>query len=360
MNRNISNLQETLKELKLDAILITSPINIIYLSDFLHLSPTEREAYMIVTQEHAFFITYSTIIGLVNKRKDGIEYICMTRKFDLFEVLKTIIKESNIKKLGYEKQNLTVGELEIFEEKITCQFVKTQNLLEDLRIQKSKDEIEKIKKAAELTDTAYIHIQTKIKKGVSEKDIALEIEWFFKRLGADIAFTPIVAFDEGSAIPHYYPSPNKKLTQNNLILLDFGAKYEGYHADMTRVLFFGSPNEKKHDVYNTVLAAETKAIKSLKPGTLAETPDIIAKEVITKKGYVPYLHGLGHGVGLAIHEKPRLRNGIKEPLQENMVITIEPGIYIEGLCGVRIEDLVVLRKDGIEVLSKSSKDIIIL
>jgi Xaa-Pro aminopeptidase len=239
-------------------------------------------------------------------------------------------------------------------------FSNTVGLVEMLRMIKDKEEIDAFTKAANLTDKTFDFIQTKIKKGGSEKELAFEIEFFIKKNGADLAFDPIVAIDEDAAIPHHMSNSTKKITGNNLLLLDFGAKVNNYCSDMTRVVFIGTPEEKKKKVYDTVLSSQTAALKALKAGANGMEIDKIARDVIEKEGFESYSHGLGHGVGLEIHEAPRLRARSTEILDKNAVVTVEPGIYIPGFCGVRIEDLVVLKENGVEILSNSNKDLIIL
>ncbi|OGG20494.1 hypothetical protein A3D03_03485, partial [Candidatus Gottesmanbacteria bacterium RIFCSPHIGHO2_02_FULL_40_13] len=274
--------------------------------------------------------------------------------------LTEIIKREKINKIGFEKDNLTVSEYESLKTKLPSFLTPTENIVEEERLTKDNDEITKIKSAAKMTDMAFEYIKEKIKKGVSEKDLALELEFFLKKNAGDIAFPPIVAYDENAAIPHYLSSNDQRLTTNSLILLDFGAKVEGYCADMTRVVFFGSPDNNQVKIYNTVYKAQELALKKIKSGLKTAEIDKVAREYIKSAGFPEYPHGLGHGVGLAIHEAPRLKPESLEVLKENMVVTVEPGIYLEGNCGVRIEDLVVLTKEGCEILSKSSKDITIL
>lgn len=367
MKQRISQVKDAFISLNLDALFITNQYNVSYLTGFAGLSPNEREGFLFLTAKSAHLITFSTYYQMYKAGGDGFITHCITMEKRLHNILSSIIDVNNIKKIGFEPDSITVTELETLQKKLKMHFVQTENTVENFRKIKDRQELAAISRAARVTDEAYEHIKGKIKKGVSEKDLALEIEFFIKKNADDVAFSPIVAFDKNSAIPHYIPNnikpalpAGRHITYNNLILLDFGAKLDGYCSDMTRVIFFGAPTNHRVDIYNTVLSAQEKALSVLKPEIKAQDADHVAREYITQKGYPAYQHGLGHGVGLAIHESPKLRTGITDVLKENMVVTVEPGIYLPGDCGVRIEDLVVLKPDGIEVLSKSTKEITIL
>ncbi len=359
MNK-IVKIRKKLAGLTLDALFISNQYNVSYLTGFAGLSPNEREGFLFVTQNLAYLLTFPTYFGLFKKGGNGFTSLNITREIRMSDHLTEIIKREKINKIGFEKDNLTVSEYESLKTKLPSSLSPTENIVEEERLTKDNDEITKIKSAAKMTDMAFEYIKEKIKKGVSEKDLALELEFFLKKNAGDIAFPPIVAYDENAAIPHYLSSNDQRLTTNSLILLDFGAKVEGYCADMTRVVFFGSPNNNRVKIYNTVLKSQELALKKIKSGLKTAEIDKVAREYIKSAGFPEYPHGLGHGVGLAIHEAPRLKPESTEVLKENMVVTVEPGIYLEGNCGVRIEDLVVLTKEGCEILSKSSKDITIL
>ncbi len=246
---------------------------------------------------------------------------------------------------------------------------------------KREDEIENIRQAANLTDQCFDFILGKLKPGVTETEIAWQIEFFLRGSGSDLrkrtvptppatlAFSPIVAFGENTSQPHYNPNftrpglamQGQALRKNDLVLLDFGARVNGYCADMTRVVFIGKPKDEWIKAYNVVLNAQQKALDLLKDGVRSgATLDAAAKEVISESDLPPYPHGLGHNVGLDIHEAPRLSVKKDANLLPGMVFSIEPGVYIEGQYGIRIEDLVLLKQDGIEILSQSSKKIMIL
>ncbi len=365
MSKRIEKIRIAIKKLKLDALFVTDQHNVTYLTNFAGLSPNEREGFLLITKLHAYLLTFPTYFGLYKKGTADFQTLNITQTKKLSDHLSEIICREKINNLGFEKENLTVSELDSLKNKLLKRsdlkgLIPTQGIVENLRQIKDEIEIANIKKAAEITDQAFAFIRNKITKGISEKNLAVEIEYFIKRHAQDVAFSPIVAYDANAAIPHYLPSHNSQLTTHNLILLDFGAKVNGYCADMTRVIFFGKPKDKQIKAYQTVLSAQKIVLLKLKAGLKCQEVDKLAKKIITAKGYPEYQHGLGHGVGLAIHEAPKLKFKSKEILQENMVVTVEPGIYLPDDYGIRIEDLVVLRKDGIEILSKSSKEITVI
>lgn len=356
----LERIRKKLAQNHLDAFFISNQHNVTYVTGFAGLSPHEREGFLLVTGENAYLLTFPTYFGLYKHGGDGFTTLCITGEKRLSDHLNMIFAEEKIQKLGVEKENLTLSEYASLKSKLAVSFVETEQLIETFRIIKDDGEITAIRNAAEVTDDAFIVIQKEIKEGVSERALALSLEYFIKKNAQDIAFPPIVAFGKNAAIPHYMPDNKEQLTKNSLILLDFGAKIDGYCSDMTRVIFCGTPSDEEIKVYQTVLEAQKNALAILKAGIPAYEADRIARKYITDAGFPEYPHSLGHGVGLAIHEAPRLKAGNTKILKEGMVVTVEPGIYLEDNCGVRIEDLVVLKSDGIEILTKSSKELIIL
>lgn len=237
---------------------------------------------------------------------------------------------------------------------------------------KRKDEVENIRNACKLTDQCFENILKKLKPGVSEKQIARFIRKFFKKKGVKLSFPPIVAFGESACEPHHRTN-DTKLRKRDIILLDFGCRVHGYCSDMTRTVFIGKPKPEWVRAYKTVLSAQNSVLYTLKNRfhvSIHESGvdqkisgaklDYLAKSVIKKAGFPPYKHSLGHNVGLAIHEQPRLTIKKDATLLPGMVFSVEPGIYIDGRYGIRIEDLVLLKKSGIEILTKSPKALTIL
>lgn len=233
------------------------------------------------------------------------------------------------------------------------QLVPLNNPLLKIRCIKEEREIQYLREAAALGKRGYEHVRGLLKEGVSEKTLAIELEIFWKTQGGEgLAFEPIIAFGENSAMPHYRAG-DTPLKAGDTVLMDMGVKWKGYHSDFSRTLFWGDPPSKMKEIYSIVQEAQTRAIKACRPGLLIGDLDDIARGYITERGFgEQFLHSLGHGVGLEIHEWPILRNKdpyCDQPLQEGMVITIEPGIYIPGMGGVRIEDMIHITSEGCEV-----------
>ncbi|MFH1833286.1 MAG: M24 family metallopeptidase [Candidatus Levyibacteriota bacterium] len=244
---------------------------------------------------------------------------------------------------------------------------------------KTKSEIKKIERACQVTDETFDHILKKIKVGISERQVSLEIQRFIKKFGAKLSFRPIIAFGKNSANPHHKPN-NTILKNGDFIKLDFGAKVDDYCSDMTRTVFMGKASRRQKKIYQTVLAAQKKAINylewshseqseesrmsarslGLRPQDNIRGKDVdkAARDYVISKGYPSFPHGLGHGIGKKVHQKPKLSPKSKHFLKPGMVFSVEPGIYLRSFGGVRIEDTVVLEKTGLRILTKSTKRII--
>ena len=348
----IKDLKEELKKQKLDGVLISSVSNISYLSGYSNFSVTEREAYIFVGENFSYIITDGRYSEAVRKQVPHLE---------LFErgggkSTEELFKKHKIKTLGIEEDNLTIREHKNL--KKNFKNLKHFNLSRSI---KTEDEINKIEKACELGDLAFKYILGKIKKGISEKELAFEIEWFIKKNGGELSFPTIVAFGKNSSIPHHQtgndvlgPELNSG-RQGQIILVDMGVKLNNYCSDMTRTVFFGKPSEKQRQMYATVLTAQKKAAEFVRVGVKASDVDKTARKYIISKGFPSIPHSLGHGVGLEVHESPRLSSRGKDILKEGMVFSIEPGIYLGEAGGVRIEDLYVLEKNGLRQLTNSPK-----
>ncbi len=350
----------------LSGILITNPTNIRYLTGFIGAAPEEREAYVLLTPTKTILFTnrlYSETARALTQAK-RLEFIEISTDYPLSSVLTALTKEEHIVRLGFEDASLTVAEFTKLKQSLPqVKLVPTRERIEKLRMIKRQDEILHIRTAATLTDACFTMLIQKIHPGISENAIAMEIEQFFRQKGAGLAFSPIVAFGSNTSQPHYYNAPghNILLQPTDIILMDFGARIEGYCADMTRVVFLGTPKPEWIKAYEAVLAANNKAIDLLQSGERnGATLDAAAREVIAEAGLPVYPHSLGHAVGLDIHEAPRLTVQKEELLEPYMVVTVEPAAYIEGSYGIRIEDLVLIGQNNTEILSKSQKEIIII
>ncbi len=362
-------MDQLLSDHNLDALLISSIANITYLTNYSGFSKIEREAYLLVTKRRSYLLTDGRYTEAV-KNIPGFTLIEISLTKPLITAFTELAKKHGIKKLGIEENNLTVAEYK----RIKKCFPALVNVsLRELRIIKEENEINAIKKACALGDKTFTHVLKKIKQGVTEKELAFEIEFFIKKAGGDISFSQIVAFGENSAIPHHQSSDKPLAISDKLVLLDFGAKVDNYCSDMTRTVFFGKPTTEQKRMYQTVLEAQRKAVAHLgrRRGSDLDSSrrrhslwrrtaevDRVAREYIIKQGYSTIPHSLGHGIGLEVHESPSLSPKSKDTLKPGMVFSIEPGIYLPGIGGVRIEDLVVLEPTGPLLLTKSSKELI--
>lgn len=342
----------------LDAILISSIPNIIYLTNYSGFSKEEREAYLFITKDSQYILTDGRYSEAVKTLIPDFKLIEISSKTSATQTLKKLVKQHKIKKIGFEGHN--INHLE--HKKLTQTVGKMSHVvLHSLRIIKNPDEISKIEKACKLGDKTFNYILKEIKLGISEKELAIKIEIFIKENLADISFPPIVAFGKNSALPHHVPT-TYKLQPNSIVLLDFGVKLNNYCSDMTRTIFFCKAPAEFKKTYNTVLESQKLAIDSISRchAEFISTSQIdkVARDYIISKGYPTIPHSLGHGIGLEVHEAPSLSPKSKDILKEGMVFSIEPGIYIPNFGGVRIEDLVVLEKSGPRLLTHSPKTLI--
>ena len=363
----IKKLKEQIKKEKLDAVFVSSVSSISYLTGFFGFSKDEREAYLFIGKDFQYIITDGRYAESVKKQVS--DFMFFERGFknsteDLFKKFK-----GKIQTIGIEEDNLTVAEYKI----IKKHFKNLKNInLGNLRNIKTEKEVEQLQKACEIGDLAFEYILKKIKAGVSEKEIANELEKFIKEKGAENSFSSIVAFGKNSSIPHHQTGltqldPKRPQgVEGQFVLLDFGVKFENYCSDMTRTIFFGKPSEKQKDIYETALEAQKKTIdfvnEQLKSGKKVKASEVdkIARKYIESKNYLSIPHSLGHGIGLEVHEHPFISPNSKDELKAGMVFSIEPGIYIEDYGGVRIEDLFVLEKDGIKQITNSPKELAII
>lgn len=348
-------------------LLISTPTNITYLTGFTGVSPAEREAFVLMLHNQLVFFTNAlyeeqAIKTLTSRFKHYlITTALLSKNKPLGLWLNEILEKERVSTLFFESDNLTVAEsVKISKHLSKISLIAANGQIEAVRQIKQADELKSIRQACKLTDRCFTFILKQLKPGITESHVAWEIEKYFKEKGAGLAFTPIVAFGKNSSMPHYTPM-NVKLKKNTLILLDFGARINGYCADMTRVVFFGKPTIEQTNAYTAVLTAQEKAVMLLKKGERSGSLlDQLTKESIQQSGFPPYQHSLGHGVGLDIHESPRLTVHKDMDLKSGMVVSVEPGTYIAGKFGIRIEDLVHIEKNRVNLLSTSDKSLIII
>ena len=339
---------------KNDAILVMSGSNRRYFSDF-----DCSFGCVILTPEKKFLLTDFRYAAAAREKTEGIEVVS-TAPDRLYDDVRRILASAKAKNVGFEDEYVSVAANKILKKELADYTLRALGPeLSSLRIVKTEEEIAKIRRAQEITETALTKTLSLLKAGVSEKDMSAELAYQFMTLGDGLAFDSIVAFGENSADCHHVAG-DRKLERGDIVLFDIGAKYRGYCADMTRTFCFGEPSQKLSDLYLLVLSAQQYVLKHLKAGVTGREADSMAREFFKANGYdSEFGHSLGHGVGIDIHEEPRLSASCDMPLHENAVVTIETGLYIEGFGGVRIEDLVVVKKDDIENLTNYDKSLII-
>lgn len=360
----ISRLQKFQNEFttqKIDALLISSAPNIIYLSGYAGFSIIEREAYMLVTKKNLYLFTDGRYTHAV-KNISHLIFKEISPLLPLLKTIETISKDEKITIIGFEEENLTVAEYKHFKKK----FPKLKGItLSPFRQTKDKDEIAAIQKACALGDKTFTYVLKKIKLGITEKELAFEIEFFIKKHGGALSFPTIVAFGKNSAIPHHLTS-NQRLATRDIILLDFGVLIDNYCSDMTRTIFFGKATQEQKKVYQAVYEAQQKSIELLNNKTIeqynngiqASSVDQVARNYIISQGFPSIPHSVGHGTGIEVHETPTLSPRSKDILTSGMVFSIEPGIYLPDKYGVRIEDLVTISNGKPLLLTNAPKTLI--
>lgn len=373
MKNRFEKIRKTLLHYKIDALLISSTPTITYLTNYSGFSTEEREAFLLIVAQpqglthktpgvYGYLFTDGRYMEAV-KDIPNFTLVEIGSKIPLTEALTSISKKEKITIVGYESDNLTVSEYL----RIKKCFTKTKAItLHEVRIEKEEEEIEAIQKACALGDKAFDHILPLIKEGITEKELAFQLELFIKKQHADLSFRTIVAFGKNAAIPHHQTGNQRLASSGQFVLLDFGVKLNNYCSDMTRTVFFGKATEDQKRMYQTVIEAQKLAIDFLNhesrvmnhESIKAADVDKTAREYITTQGYPTIPHSLGHGIGIEVHETPRLSPFSKDILRPNMVFSIEPGIYIPGVGGVRIEDIVVLTKNGPQLLTKAKRSLI--
>ncbi|MDD5415502.1 MAG: Xaa-Pro peptidase family protein [Candidatus Daviesbacteria bacterium] len=356
----IDKVRSHLKKQNLDAVLISAVSNICYLTGYANFSQNEREAYLIITKNEQFIITDGRYSGVIKRQVPYFKLLELTGENSLKNIF---AKFARLKVLGIEEDEITVSEHKMLKK----HFKKMKHLdIKSHRSVKTDDEIRKIEEAAKLGDKAFKYILGKIKEGISEKELAYELELFIKKNGGELSFPPIIAFGRNSAIPHHQTGETKlDKKEGQFILLDFGVKLENYCSDMTRTIIFGKPTNKQKRIYETVLKAQQKAIdfinSKIKSGkkVKASDADKTARDFIISQKYPNIPHSLGHGIGLQVHEHPSLSSKSRDILKTGMVFSIEPGIYLPDFGGVRTEDLFCISKivpsetKGLFVLGKN-------
>ena len=342
----------------LDAMLLTNEANRFYACGF-HSPATDGVA--LVTKQGNYYFTDSRYTEAAERHIRDAAIAEVSRGRGYTALINEVIEAEGIEKLGFEDAYMTVQDYNVYKEKLRCTLVGAANMLAELRKVKDQEEMAAMVSAQRIAERAFEDILKEIRPGVSEKEIAARLQYLMLHYGAsDMSFDPIVVSGPNGSLPHGVPS-EKLIERGELVTMDFGCIYGGYCSDMTRTVAVGEISAEQRRVYETVLTAQKAAISAARAGMTGAEVDGVARKVIEEAGYGQYFtHSFGHGVGVEIHESPNASPANDQPLPAGAVISAEPGIYIPGKLGVRIEDVIRLTEDGCENLTRAPKELIVL
>jgi Xaa-Pro aminopeptidase len=348
------NLIDRLPEIEVDAFLVTGLPNVRYLTGF-----TGSNGQALIAPEESVFFTDGRYTERSRHEVPDLDRVTYSASF--WESLADRAARLGIRRLGFESDQLTVRSHERLRAALgeSIELVGCDAEVDRLRWVKDDEEIELLAGAQAATDQAFDDVLDLLAGGVTEEQVAWHLETLLRREGGDgLSFDPIVAFGENAAEPHHEPG-HRMLEEGDVVTMDFGALSDGYHADMTRTVAFGEPAPELKKIHDVVRQAQQAGIDAVRQGVTGAEVDAAAREVIEGAGYGDaFTHGLGHGVGLEIHEGPRLSSSFADTLPSRSVVTVEPGIYVPGLGGVRIEDMVEVTDDGCRVIGSSTRELI--
>lgn len=350
----LTNLRKQLKEQELESIVVTSEFNRRYMTNF-----TGSAGIALITHDKAYFITDFRYVEQAKNQAKEFEIVKHTG--DIFKELANLIEKDQLSNLGFEENYISFKEYMRLKDLMEIELIPVSNLIENLRIIKTPEEISVLKEAALIADKTYEHILNFIKAGVTEVEVANELEMHMRSLGAtSSSFDIIVASGKRSALQHGVAS-EKTIETGELVTLDYGALYNGYISDITRTVAVGDVSSQLTEIYDVVLQSQLKGVKEIKAGMTGREADAITRDYITSKGYGDYFgHSTGHGIGLEVHEAPSLSSQSDFVLKKNMAVTVEPGIYLPQIGGCRIEDDIIITETGNNRLTHATKDLIIL
>ena len=354
--KNIEKYQSLLETGEVDALLLTSVYNRLYAAQY-----RVAEGVAVVTREGAYYFTDSRYIEAAEKNLKGFTVRMTHPGSSEIERINEVIGEHTIKKLGFEENDMTYGDYLRYNEALHAVLVPMQAKIDAFRATKEPWEIELMRKAQAITDQTFSELCKIIQAGMTEKELEAELLYRLYKHGAEgPSFDPIVVSGPNTSLPHGVPG-ERKLEFGDFITMDFGCIYGGYCSDMTRTVALGFVSEEMDKVYKTVLKAQLAGIAATKAGVAGRDIDGAARKVIADAGYGDYFgHGYGHSLGIFIHEAPNANTRNDQPMPAGAVVSAEPGIYLPGKFGVRIEDVTVITETGCEVLTKSPKNLIIL
>lgn len=350
----LEKLRQALKEQQVDALLITNGYNRRYMTGF-----TGTAGVALISQNDAVFITDFRYMEQANAQIENFRIVQHTGP--IIEEVAKQAKEMQVKRVGFEKEAMSYGVYEQYNKVMAADLVPLSGLVEKIRLIKTPQEITIIKAACAIADEAFTHIVDYIRPGRTELEVSNELEFFMRKQGAtSSSFDTIVASGLRSALPHGVAT-DKVIEKGDMVTLDYGALYNGYISDITRTVAVGEPSAELKNIYDAVLASQLLAVEKVGPHMTGREADAIARDYLTSQGYgKAFGHSLGHGIGLEVHEAPSLAAKSETVLMPNMTVTIEPGVYIPGVGGVRIEDDILITETGNEKLSHATKELIIL
>ena len=339
-----------------DGLLLTSPISRKYCAEF-----NVDEGVAIVTRKGCRYFTDSRYIETAEKNLKGFEVCMVSRNNGYIKLLNQAIEDFEVFTLGFEEDCLTVAEFRSYESKLNAKLVPCQQDINAFRVVKEEYELQRMREAQAITDRAFTEVCKRIKVGMSEKELAAELIYCLYKFGAEgLSFAPIVVSGPNTSMPHGVPG-ERKLQPGDFITMDFGVVYKDYCSDMTRTVALGYATDEMKEVYYTVLKAQLAGIAITKAGVTGQAIDGAARKVIADAGYGDcFGHGYGHCLGLVVHESPNCNPSNDKPMPAGCVSSAEPGIYIPGKFGVRIEDCLIIKEDGVEILAHSPKELIVI
>lgn len=358
MAQRVPDLRARMREHNLDALLITHPSNRFYLSGFTgdDIPPNESAGCLLVTDEQSYLIVSPVNVEQAKAQAGGFKVV--PRGKALQETVAGLLRDHAVRRLGFEEDALLVSTYRALEKETdhAVELAPVGTLVSDLRLVKSEDELAKIARAARITDQAFEAVWRAMRPEQTEREVAWALERALREHGAEaLAFPVIVAAGPHGARPHHEPTDHP-IGEGLPITIDMGARLDGYAADLTRTVILGTPTDQARAVYQTVLRAEEAALAGVRVGMTGQAADALAREVIDAAGYGEYFpHGLGHGVGVRVHEAPSASKTSEALIPAGATLTIEPGVYIPDWGGVRIEDLVVVEETGARALSHAPK-----
>lgn len=353
---NIEKIRKEMLKEGLPALWLYSDVDRLYATGF-HTSA----GAVLILPEQAYFITDSRYIEAAEKQVQGAQVLLCTSDNRESAILKRILEENGLTSLGVQEDSLSYADYTRFQESLGVTFLPGQKVTGSLREIKERYEVEYMVTAQRIAEKALDHVLGLISPGMTETELAAELEYQMKKNGAEsLSFETICVAGANSSLPHGVPS-GYKLQKGDFVTMDFGCKYKGYCSDMTRTVAIGAASDEMRRVYETVLAAQEAGEAACRPGVIGKDMDMAARRVIEDAGFGQYFgHGLGHSVGIEIHEAPNANPTEDKPLPAGTVVTNEPGIYLPGKFGVRIEDMLYITKDGCENLTKAPKNLIIV